>query len=242
MKQRFFCIFISVSAAFTVFEAAASGVALPPETSKSRNCAITPAVGAVAYPGANRVPTTNDLVRPTGKPDDAEGQVVFLTGKVLDANCTPLPDVLVELWQPDPFSRFLIPTAGDMASPVMMFAGAGKTYTGEDGTFSFRTLFPGTLRICQKRDRRGRCISSLERAPFFNIRIAGKQMRGAVSMAAFFENDRRNPTDPVYKKLSAAGKQQLTLKVLPSNSGDFASGMRTYIEFVVPTKAHYHGY
>lgn len=216
--------------------------AIPPETPRAGACAATPAVGAVAYPGADRVPHTNDLVRPTGKPDHAEGQVVLLMGKVLDTNCNPLPDVVVELWQPDPYSRFIIPTDGDMASPVTMFAGAGKAYTGIDGTFSFRTLFPGTLHICQKRNAQGKCISSLERAPFFNLRITGKALRTTVSMGAFFENDRRNPTDPVYKKLSDLGKRQLTMKVLPGESGDYNSGMRTYIEFVVPTKQHWHGY
>lgn len=221
---------------------ASSDRAIPPETPWAGTCSASPAVGAVAYPGADRVPHTNDLVRPTGKPDNAEGQMVMLMGKVLDTNCNPLSDVVVELWQPDPFSRFIIPTDGDMASPVTMFAGAGKTYTGIDGTFSFRTLFPGTLHICEQRNAQGKCIRSLERAPFFNLRIAGKALRTTVSMGTFFENDRRNATDPVYKKLSDAGKRQLTMKVLPGESGDYNSGMRTYIELVVPTKQHWHGY
>lgn len=221
----------------------AAEVILPPETPLSSKCPASPAVGAISYPGAVKVPHTNDLVRPTGKPDDSEGQMVYLMGKVLDTDCNPLSDVVVELWQPDPFSRFIIPIDSDMASPVAMFAGAGKTYTGIDGTFSFRTLFPGTLHICEKRDSRGKCIKSLERAPFFNLRISGKALRAtSVSMGTFFENDRRNPTDPVFKKLSDAGKQQLTMKVLPGASGDYASGMRTYIELVVPAKPHYHGY
>lgn len=239
--MKWCAVFLAV-ATIGAFSAHAGNVVLPPETSKSAACAITPAVGAINYPGGPRVPHTNDLVRSTGKPDDAEGQVVNLMGKVVDANCVPLPDVIVELWQPDPYSKFLIPTNADMATPVQMFAGAGKTYTGEDGTFTFRTLFPGTLRICQKRDARGRCISSIERAPFFNIRISGRSLNGAVSMGLFFENDRRNPSDPVYKKLSAAGRQALTMKVLPSTSGDYGSGMRTYIELAVPTKKHWHGY
>lgn len=226
-----------------IASASAAERSLPPETPRSAHCPATPAVGAIVYPGAAKIPHTNDLVKPTGKPDEAEGQIVYLMGKVLDTDCNPLSDVVVELWQPDPFSRFIIPTDSDMASPVTMFAGGGKTYTGIDGTFSFRTLFPGTLHICEKRDRQGKCIQSLERAPFFNVRISGKAIRSStVSMALFFENDRRNPTDPVYKKLSDAGKQQLTMKVLPGASGDYASGMRTYLELVAPTNAHFHGY
>lgn len=243
MNRSLVAVIISALCAAPAFAGVASERILPPETPVAGACAASPTVGAIAYPGAKRVPHTNDLVKPTGKPDDSEGQMVYLMGKVLDTNCNPLPDVVVELWQPDPYSRFLIPTDSDMANPVAMFAGAGKTYTGIDGTFSFRTLFPGTLHICQKRDQRGKCISSLERAPFFNIRITGKDVRSKqVSMGLFFENDRRNPTDPVYKKLSDLGKKQLTMKVLPGEGGDFSTGMRTYIELVVPANTHWHGY
>jgi protocatechuate 3,4-dioxygenase beta subunit len=242
MRNIRFAIVLYVALIVTGQGARAAEVILPPETSKSARCDATPAVGAINYPGANAIPHTNDLVKPTGKPDNAEGQIVYFMGKVMDTNCNPLPDVVVELWQPDPFSRFIIPTDGDMATPQSMFAGAGKTYTGIDGTFSFKTLFPGTLRICVKRDQKGRCIKSIERAPFFNIRIAGKALRTTVSMATFFENDRRNPTDPVYSKLSEVGRQQITMKVLPSEQGDYNSGMRAYLEFVVPAKQHFYGY
>jgi protocatechuate 3,4-dioxygenase beta subunit len=242
MKILFALASISLSAFIVCHSSYAAQMTVPPETSKSDHCEATPAVGAIHYPGAATIPHTNDLVRPTGKADNAEGQIVYLMGKVLDTNCNPLSDVVVELWQPDPYSQFIIPTKGDMASPQSMFAGAGKTYTGIDGTFSFRTLFPGTLRICVKRDNKGRCIKSIERAPFFNIRIAGKVLRTTVSMATFFENDRRNPTDPVYSKLSQSAQQLITMKVLPSKEGDYNSGMRTYLEFVVPAKQHFHGY
>lgn len=238
-----FIVSLLLSALVCAAPAYAEERPLAPETPRSSHCPATPAVGAIVYPGAAKIPHTNDLVKPTGKPDEAEGQTVYLMGKVLDTECNPLSDVVVELWQPDPFSRFIIPTDSDMASPVAMFAGAGKAYTGIDGTFSFRTLFPGTLHICEKRDKNGKCIQSLERAPFFNIRISGKAIRSSsVSMALFFENDRRNPTDPVYKTLSDAGKQQLTMKVLPGDGGGYAAGMRTYLELIVPTNAHFHGY
>lgn len=243
MKQSFILSSIVLIALACPAFSAGSDQLIPPETATAGRCAITPAVGAISYPGALKIPHTNDLVRPTGKPDDTGGQMVYFMGKVVDQNCNPLSDVVVELWQPDPYSTFKIPSNSDMANPNAMFAGAGKTYTGIDGTFSFRTLFPGTLTICQRRNARGKCISSLERAPFYNIRISSKALRSnTVSMGTFFENDRRNPTDPVYRKLSDVGKGQLTMKVLPSDAGDYASGMRTYIELVVPTKPHWHGY
>lgn len=215
---------------------------IAPETPRSSACLATPAVGAISYPGAAKIPTTNNLVQPTGKPLPAPGQIVFLMGKVLDADCNPLDDVRVEMWQPDPFSKFMIPNESDMASPVAMFAGAGRTYTDIDGTFSFITLFPGTIKICQRRDTRGRCIATLERAPFFNVRIAGKPLRAPLMAGLFFENDRRNATDPIYKRLSPEAQRRITMKVLPSDAGDYNSGMRTYLELVVPTTAHTHGY
>jgi protocatechuate 3,4-dioxygenase beta subunit len=211
---------------------------LPPETPAARSCGPTPAVGAISYPGFQRIPTTNNLIRPEGKPDEAPGQRVILVGKVLDNQCNPLPGVTVELWQPDPYSKLVIPSKGDMATPQAMFAGGGRTYTQIDGTFSFTTLFPGTLYVCELRNREGKCLKWLERAPFFNIRITGKPVAGPFLVGLFFENDRRNPTDPVYKKLSPENQQRITQRVLPGEP----DGIKTYLELVVPVRANTVGY
>lgn len=217
---------------------AAHAQILPPETPAAKSCAATPAVGAIAYPGFQRIPTTNNLIRPEGKPDEAPGQRVILVGKVLDSQCNPLPGVTVELWQPDPYSKMVIPSKGDMATPQAMFAGGGRTYTGVDGVFAFTTLFPGTLYVCEQRDRRGKCLKWLERAPFFNLRISGKPVAGPFLVGLFFENDRRNATDPVYKKLSFENQQRITQRVLPGEP----DGIKTYLELVVPVKENRVGY
>lgn len=215
---------------------------LPPETARSSKCAGTPAVGAIAYPGAARIPTTNSLIRPEGKPDNAPGQVLYFTGKVLDSNCNPLQDVKIEMWQPDPFSKLQLATPEDLSTPQALFAGAGKTYTKNDGTFSFSTLFPGTLRYCIRYDARRRCLQSIERAPFLNLRLSGKDLRTPFMLGVFFENDRRNASDPVYKKLSPENQQRLTMRVFPYDGVNFANGMKTYIELVMPSGNQTHGY
>lgn len=215
---------------------------LPPETARSSNCVGTPAVGAIAYPGAARIPTTNSLIRPEGKADNAQGQVLYFTGKVLDTNCNPLQDVKIEMWQPDPFSKLEVATPEDLSTPQSLFSGAGKTYTKNDGTFSFSTLFPGTLRYCIRYDERRRCLQSIERAPFLNLRLSGKDLRAPFILGVFFENDRRNATDPVFKKLSSENQKRLTMRVFPYDGVSFANGMKTYIELVMPSGNQTHGY
>lgn len=243
-KEGIVSRFVCLSALFlwVVPAIAVAQQPLAPLSPYRTSCPATPAVGAISYPGKGKIPRSNNLVQPAGNANIAPGQLVYVMGKVLDANCMPLGDVSVELWQPDPFGKFMIPTAGDFASQVPLFAGAGKTYTDIDGTFSFITLFPGTLKLCERRDGRGRCIRSLERAPFFNLRISGDALRAPYMGGLLFENDRRNATDPVFKRLSAEGRERITMHVLPSDYGDYNTGMRTYIELVVPSKPHWKTY
>lgn len=238
MNTLRFRIFLTVF----LWVSSAHAQSLPPETSQNAKCQGTPAVGAIGYPGAARIPTTNSLIKPTGKANNAQGQVLYFMGKVLDNNCNPLQDVKVEMWQADPFSKLQVATPEDLSTPQAIFAGAGKTYTKNDGTFTFSTVFPGALKYCVLYDARRRCVKSIERAPFLNLRLSGKDLRAPFMLGVFFENDRRNASDPVYKKLSAENQKRVTMRVFPYDGVNYANGMKTYIELVMPSGNHRHGY
>jgi protocatechuate 3,4-dioxygenase alpha subunit len=85
-------------------------------------------------------PRSQEIVAP-----DAPG-AVRLHGRVLDGAGDPVPDAMVELWQPSPdgavpdaagsFAR-----ADGMASP--QFTGWGRSATDAEGRYEFWTLEPG---------------------------------------------------------------------------------------------------
>ena len=78
-----------------------------------------------------------------GRAGKALGQIVYLSGRVLDLNGKPIPNAKVEIWQANTFGRYTHP--GD-SNPVPLdsnFEGHGVIITNTDGMYSFKTVKPG---------------------------------------------------------------------------------------------------
>lgn len=80
------------------------------------------------------------LLVPPGHPD-----AVRLHGRVLDGAGDPVPDALLELWQPDP-SGAVVRRAGSLHRDGWTFTGWGRAATDAAGQWSFSTLVPGPTR------------------------------------------------------------------------------------------------
>jgi protocatechuate 3,4-dioxygenase alpha subunit len=70
---------------------------------------------------------------------------VRLHGFVLDGAGAPVPDALLELWQPDAAGR-MPQEAGSRRRSLGRFTGFGRAAAETDGAFEFSTLVPGPLR------------------------------------------------------------------------------------------------
>ena len=69
---------------------------------------------------------------------------VRLTGLVLDGAGNPVPDALVEIWQPDERGR-IVQQAGSLRRDGWTFTGFGRCATDNAGRYSFTTVPPGPL-------------------------------------------------------------------------------------------------
>jgi protocatechuate 3,4-dioxygenase alpha subunit len=85
---------------------------------------------ALPYPG------DSDLI-PATHPD-----AVHLTGLVLDGNGQPVPDALIEIWQPDAAGS-IVRRAGSLRRDGFTFTGWGRSGTDNTGRYRFSTLRPG---------------------------------------------------------------------------------------------------
>jgi protocatechuate 3,4-dioxygenase alpha subunit len=74
---------------------------------------------------------------PVSHPD-----AVYLTGRVLDGHGDPVPDALLEIWQPDP-SGTVVQLAGSLRRDGHTFTGWGRVATDNTGRYSFTTVLPG---------------------------------------------------------------------------------------------------
>jgi protocatechuate 3,4-dioxygenase beta subunit len=84
----------------------------------------------------------NDLVRVTGQAAHAIGQVVHVSGRVLDTHGQPKPGCVVEIWQCDANGIYRHPRAAGQGRIDHAFQGYGRTQVDAQGRYQFRTIRP----------------------------------------------------------------------------------------------------
>ena len=84
----------------------------------------------------------NDLVRVTGRAAQALGQVIHVSGRVLDVRGQPKPGSVIEIWQCDANGVYRHPRAAGQGRIDNAFQGYGRTQVDEQGRYRFRTIRP----------------------------------------------------------------------------------------------------
>lgn len=220
MKSR---LIMMVMAAIMAAGQAMAQMPMKTETA-ARSCDPTPAMSAHSYPGARNIPPMNDLTQYSGKAVAAKGQRLLVQGRLRDIRCIPIQGAVVELWQVDPFGKWRLATAADRASPNALFNGAGRTYSDNNGNFSFITLFPA---------------GGNHGAPHLHLRILAAHMKPFTTQL-YFADDVRNIKDATYKRLSPKAREQLTLRMAPLQ--DPNAGLLGEVEITLPGRAKYRTY
>lgn len=89
-------------------------------------------------------PLDNDLVLNFAQSGmSAIGERVIVQGRVLDERGQPVPGVLIEFWQANAGGRYRHKKDGYLAPLDPNFGGCGRTISGDDGAYAFRTIRPG---------------------------------------------------------------------------------------------------
>jgi protocatechuate 3,4-dioxygenase beta subunit len=115
-----------------------------------------------------------DLVKLGNGDAAAMGQVTHVFGTVWAIDATPMRDALVEIWQCDANGRYRHPDDRESRAPDMKFQGYGRTTTGPDGTFHFRTIKPVSYTVTA-------LTPPLTRAPHIHIAISTRGVRRLTS-------------------------------------------------------------
>lgn len=86
----------------------------------------------------------NDLILNYANPgESAIGPRIIVHGRVLDEMGRGVPGALIEFWQANAGGRYRHKKESYQAALDPNFGGCGRTITGEDGSYEFRTIQPG---------------------------------------------------------------------------------------------------
>jgi protocatechuate 3,4-dioxygenase beta subunit len=74
---------------------------------------------------------------------EPQGERIVVSGRVLDENAKPVPNILVEIWQANAAGRYNHRVDQHDAPIDPNFTGAGRFFTDTDGHYRFMTIRPG---------------------------------------------------------------------------------------------------
>lgn len=84
-----------------------------------------------------------DLTRNAGTGEEALGERIIVTGRVLDQDGQAVPSTIVEIWQCNAAGRYVHEGDQHPAPLDPNFTGKGRCVTSQDGTYRFLTIKPG---------------------------------------------------------------------------------------------------
>lgn len=186
----------------------------------------TPAVSSSHYPGASRIILSNNLARPTGKAEDAAGQLIYLTGRITDEKCVPIANAIIDLWQTNPEGDYRFATREELLTPYPLFAGSGRAVTNNLGEYHFITLFPGTYG---------------KNAPHIHLRVTHPDY-SALDTTLYFKGDERNAHDPRFLGLKPRDRQLLQAETGLKNPDAAEEGLASVFNIVLKGDTPYRRY
>ena len=136
----------------------------------------------------------NDLVKIAGVVRQAGGEIVTLTGRVLDRSGAPVSGARVEIWQCDVNGRYL--HTGDRGGKPRdsAFQGFGHDMTDEQGRYQFRTIKP---------------VAYPGRTPHIHVKV----LTGSTELTTQFYLDGHpdNPRDVLWRRMSPEQQQAVAM-------------------------------
>ena len=95
------------------------------------------------YPVVRGPDADNDLTLVRGRRRRASGQVIEVTGRVLDKRGNPVRGAVIELWQANAGGRYAHPADTSSTPLDPNFQGFAKIVSARDGTYRYTTIKPG---------------------------------------------------------------------------------------------------
>jgi protocatechuate 3,4-dioxygenase, beta subunit len=195
-------------------EVLGAGAALPfgvlaATAEAAAKCSATPRqTSGPFYPFFEQTDKDVDLTRMVGHDETAAGEVIRVTGRVLDADCKPVEGALVDLWQADHNGRYRHPADPNPAAQDPNFQGWGQTVTDAEGRYSFRTIKPAPYPLAFLEGAPDESAGFRTRHIHFRV-----SKRGHVEFTTqmYFAGEELNDADALLSRVPAAERHKIVI-------------------------------
>lgn len=140
------------------------------------------------YPADRPTDQDADLSAVKGKPGRAKGQLLYVTGRVMDHKGEPVRGARLEVWQCNAAGKYRHPGDTHDAPLDLNFEGFGVIATDKDGRYRFKTIKPGAYPVSK----------TAWRPPHIHFDVTGKQTR--IITQLYFPNEPLNEKDGLFKE------------------------------------------
>jgi protocatechuate 3,4-dioxygenase beta subunit len=139
------------------------------------------------------------------------GERIVVQGRVVNENGQGIPDTLIEIWQANAAGRYIHKHdkhGGAVLDPN--FSGAGRTVTGQDGSYSFTTILPGAYPVTG--------LWNTWRPRHIHISLFGPSFASRLVSQIYFEGDPLLKYDTIYNTAPDHSKAVMVAKFDMANT------------------------
>jgi protocatechuate 3,4-dioxygenase beta subunit len=155
------------------------------------------------YPIAYQLDKDTDLTYVQGRSEQALGDVILVSGQVLDQNCNPVKDALVEIWQACQTGKYNHPSDPNTAKLDPNFQYWGRAITIDSGHYKFKTILPGAYPAG----------NNWIRPPHIHFKV---QKLGYIELITqlYFQGEVLNDQDLILNRISPSERKQVVVPLL----------------------------
>jgi protocatechuate 3,4-dioxygenase beta subunit len=156
-----------------------------------------------------------------GKPR-ALGQLITLTGRVLDDAGRPVPECLIEIWHANASGKYIHHNDPSPVPEDANFRGRGRVVTDAQGRYQFRTVKPGGYAVP---DNRPGDTIGWWRPPHIHLSLFGAHFAARLVTQVFFPGDPLNEADLILNRIpDKAARQRLIARYVPRTTSNAEEG------------------
>lgn len=152
------------------------------------------------YPKHSQLDKDTDLTLIEGHDERAQGEVIRVSGRVLDEQGQPVEGALVDIWQANAHGRYQHEDDPATAPLDPNFQGWGMVKTDADGYYSFTTIKPGSYAV----------DSDWKRPPHIHYKVSRRGYHELITQM-YFANEDLNDSDKLFLSVDTEARQLLVV-------------------------------